>query len=1245
MAKIRQLGKLRITTWILAFVMMIASCALIFSACSGSSSEEEEETEKKTDTQTFANGDFEYFDDSDGAYLIASPDSWTSSTQGSTSLSKSGIVDTSVNWGEKFVYARTEYEKQQDEDNTEDQPDEYYTDIDSDYDVPGWDMADAKRGDDDDAITYENISAAEIDAVNPGTHFTAEEEEENGTHVLMLHNYRSNGNGTAAKYAASSITVQAGSAVMVSVWVKTYGLTYNDNTPVDGNRGAYVEITNTVGGSTQDPLVIKNIDTEKLNAANTDNGWVQYTVYLKASSYAATTFTVNLGLGRTNNVSDSNYEYVQGYAFFDDLKYEVMTAAEYDTATAASDIQNYALDIYSDGAMKIDSISSSYKKFALDLDTFSNGMNTFTLSGVTVKETTQVKNGKTYTLDNYLGTADAALLRDGGDATRSGVKSVSNILAEGAYDASVQKDFEKAESLFGTDAQYLMLYSGAGAPYTATLANANVSATDLFTVAKDDAVMIRFWVKTSELGGGTGATVTLVDSETETAIGSVDTTTLTAIDLKDDNGKQEDIFDGWQQCYLYVSNDTDLDKITFTLKFNFGPASIADTTLSSYRDGYAAFTGFEYSYLESEELSLASTGTYAVKVSLVGSPINSDSTVVFDDAAYAGSTEGSAAIESGFANLRNYSGVYGNSKYVGGSELKTGVNEYAEAGLLNKKYSANYRGDGDIKGAPAWLQTVVSSYTTALDKDNWWNTVVGKDSTQPLFIVNSLAEAVNSYGFVGAESSLSSSSYAQVNLRVKLSEGAKAYIYLIDASSDDDTETKYTENLKYTSGVSYMYDEDGNVVTVDPEDKAFNAKTDTLFYKQDNGLWSTTEKHTGDTYFANLANYETDEDGNLVDSSDNVVYYKNGENYYRYYDEDKDVYSVQVKDFTQAGVDADKLAAATLQAAETGKELVQVIEGTSENAKQWIYVNFFLASGNEAKTYRLEVWNGSRDGSDKMAAKSYVIFDKVSYETLDSTSFTEMLEEALLGLGEDGAFGTNYTTLDAIKKAYREDASAFIGSSDAETSLMYYHFSLFDSKDYASYDEDSAPETRESDPYADYTASSYSDTVAFLKYNGDTNGFIEYNTFVNYGASEIAVSTSTSDTDDDTTDTTTDNGNPANLWLLIPSIVLAAALFLTLLSMLIKKLLSNIKRNKRHTSQYDAKRTRYIRKLKLAEAEEDKDEGAADVLPDEDEIDTEELYRVESAEEENSDTEENGDSDASATEENSEENKTDDENK
>ena len=61
-----------------------------------------------------------------------------------------------------------------------------------------------------------------------------------------------------------------------------------------------------------------------------------------------------------------------------------------------------------------------------------------------------------------------------------------------------------------------------------------------------------------------------------------------------------------------------------------------------------------------------------------------------------------------------------------------------------------------------------------------------------------------------------------------------------------------------------------------------------------------------------------------------------------------------------------------------------------------------------------------------------------------------------------------------------------------------------------------------------------------------------------------------------------------------------------------KRLLANIRKNKvKYAAQYDARRTRYIRKLKLAEAADDaKDENASDVLPDEDEIDEEDIYRV-----------------------------------
>lgn len=1223
MAKNRQLGKLRITTWILAFLMLLASCAFIFSACSGSPNEEDDDTtETPTDTQTFANANFEYFDDGNGAYLIAAPDSWTSSTQGSSSLSKSGIVDTSMDWGQKFVYARTEYEKQQDENNTEEEPDEYYTDIDDDYDVPGWDLANAKLGDGDEDLTYETIDAAEINAVNPGTHNAAAgtADKVNGTHVLMLHNYRSNGSGTAARYASSSITLQAGTAVRFSVWVKTYGMSYNDNNAVNGNRGAYIEVHNTVGGSDQDPLIIQNIDTQKLNAQGDNNGWVQYSVYLKASSYAASTFTVYLGLGRTNDVSDNYFEYVQGYAFFDDLQYEVMTADEYDQALAAdTNIRRFQLDLYSENAMQIDSVhtdNASARAFALDLDSVAK--NQFTISNISVEETKNTvynASGSTdYSLDYYIGGSNAALLRDSGDAGRSGIKSIADITAANGYASSVVSDFsaEKFNALFG-DAQILMLYSGKGAPYNATVANTNLADGSLFTVGADQALLVSFWVKTSALDGGSGATVTLVNYETETSIGAVDTTTLASVDIKDDNSSTDDIFDGWQQCYFFVSNDTDAAQ-SFSLKFSFGPTDIVDTTLADYTDGYAAFTGFEYAALSAEEAALANAGTYALQVSLTENTAETYPDAGFDDPSYAGGTEDSADIESGFADPQTYSGVYGNSKYVGGTDLTSGLDQYENAGLLSRKYAETYW--NNFRDKNSWLDTIVNSYTDALTASTWWDEIIGANTSQPLLIVNTVAEAATSYGYIGSSTSIATTAYTQINLRVKLSAGATAYIYLIDATADENAETNYTDSLKYSSGISYRYDEDGNVVIKDPDDDTFNKDTDILFYKRDNGLWSTTEN--GTDYYANLANYDEDESGNLTDSSGNIVYYKNGDGYYRYHDEDNGTYSLAVKDFTQAGVNADSLAAATLQG-ETSKDLVQVVQGTSENAGQWIYVNFFIANGSEAKNYRLEVWNGSRDNSVPMAASSYVIFDSVSYTELDETTFTSMLEASLGELGKQSELnGTRYATTDEILEAYRENPTAFINETAEGTSLIYYNFSLYDDKNYTPYDESNSLETRESDPYADYDPSSYSDSVAYLKYNitdqndAGYNGYIEYNTFVNYGASEIEVSSGSSSDDSGSTDDTAGGGTTANLWLLIPSIILAAALFLTLISLLVKKLLGNIRRNKVRTSpQYDAKRTRYIRKLKLSESAEDENESVPDVLPDDDEIGEDEIYKVE----------------------------------
>ncbi len=1243
MAKNKQLTKTRITTWILAFVMLLSACTLIFTACGKSSTDDEsEDDKKKTDTQTFANADFEYFEDSDGSYMIATPDSWTkaadsnsSGSSASSSTAKSGTVDTSVNWGEKYLYARNTYEEYKDEDDEDKLPEEYYTDIDNDYDIPGWDLAKAaydKNEENEEDFTLDNLKAEDIDKVNPGTPFkkAGEEDKDNGTHVLMVHNYRTNEYGTATKYTATSITLAANTSAKFSVWVKTYGMSYAEGETVNGDRGAFIRVTNTVGGASQDPLTIKNIDTEKLNPEGQNNGWVQYTVYLKASSYATTTFNVVLGLGeQVESATANKYGYVQGYAFFDALTYEVLTNEEYATQTAAlPDSVKTELNLFSsDDSKKFDAVSDANKTnraFALDLDVLKTDTQTLTLNNVKVNGTTEKQDGIAYGIDKYLGNA-AENLKDANDASRSGMTTASNV-ADGNYPASVQKAFKNYP--FNNE-NLLMIYSGKGAPYTTEVTNSNLTS-NLFEVGKDESLLISFWVKTSEMNGGTGATINLVNYETKNTIGAVDTTTLDTVDLKDDRGTvKEDLFDGWQQCYFFVTNDTD-SSITFTMQFSFGPTTLSGTTLSSYSDGFAAFANFAYTSLEEEELNIVSTGSYAVKATLAEDADNADSSVVFDTPAYTGSTEGNSDIEKGFADLANYNGVYGDSKYVGGDSYTTDpeknqINSYENAGLINKKYATNYNGQ-------PWLTCVLENYSSITDALNpgndWWSTVFGNNCTQPLLIVNPDTVS-DAYGFIGKSTSISTSSYTTVSVRVKLSANATAYVYLIDTTEpEDENEVMYKNGLSYSAGVSYRYDENGNVVLKDPEADDFNEDTDILFYKQDNGLWADSENYTGSDFYANLANYEKDKDGNLTDGNDNIIYYLHNDTYYRYYDEEKETYSVAVKDFTSYS-DADKVAQATLQnLTNKDKVLVQKIEGTPENANKWIYVNFYIANGSvEAKNYRLEVWNGSRDNTDKMEAASYVAFDGVTYDALTADTFNALIEEGMESLGKKGNFadGKTYNTVKEIQDAYNASPDSFITETENKASLVYYHFSLFDDKAYAPYDKD-YDEDETGDPYADYTASSYSDTVAYLRFDSsladNKTGVIEYNTFVNYGASEISVAISTDDGEEETT--TPSDTNNVNLWLLIPSIALAAALFFTLITMLVKKLLANIKRNKvRYTPQYNAKRKRYIRKLRLEESEQDEDATAPDVLPDEDEITEEDIYKVES--EDQSESTENSD--------------------
>ena len=65
MAKRKQTKKLRITTLFLALAMVLAFCSFFLAACTSSATNDDEDdtSPTRTDTQTFANANFEYFSD------------------------------------------------------------------------------------------------------------------------------------------------------------------------------------------------------------------------------------------------------------------------------------------------------------------------------------------------------------------------------------------------------------------------------------------------------------------------------------------------------------------------------------------------------------------------------------------------------------------------------------------------------------------------------------------------------------------------------------------------------------------------------------------------------------------------------------------------------------------------------------------------------------------------------------------------------------------------------------------------------------------------------------------------------------------------------------------------------------------------------------------------------------------------------------------------------------------------------
>ena len=1301
-------------------VAVAASFAMFASACTNPSTDDEEETGTSTqvDEQVLKNGNFEFFEDGDGDYLLCIPNSWSSATGSgaSSSDSRSGVLNTTAeNWNRltdkdlpQALWDNAALESDDDDyvdyngdpkdlpfadpaaailenedDDEDDETDDYYIAEDAEYIANPYTHEYRWVTENGEDVLY-NAAGEKVDCYyndDDGKYYTTSTFEEDSrieTNVLMIHNYvEDDKQGTQTSYTSSTtLTLEANTAAKLSVWVKTSDLYFGGNndtrTESIDQRGAYISVAQSVSGTTIDAFSIKNINTAVLNPydeqsgewASGNNGWVQYTMFISACDYAETTITLTVGLGEASNYT------VEGYAFFDDITYEKylnvndMVLAAYGDETADLDEAYAAFDervgdstctiisdadeklfrvdkeVFNDGEQIVSHFSGTYE-FHLDL-AISEYLDEGGRTDVTLTES-NLAAGLTADDNGYVSSRGSVNKGENiGDLempertylpTDINISTADDVIANltvtsadswtsaigGKYESAINEALKTAVDLpgAGEDANVLLMLSARGAAYEAVISDPS------FTISNDGYKIVSFWMKTSELNGKTSVTVTARQAGNEDASGSfeVDSTTVDKVTIND----VEDVYNGWVQCYALVSCTLEEGEGTedqaFELVVNYGPTTIKDTDKNSYYGGWAAVTNISVLDLNDEDaFGYADSSTRAASLSITEDA--SEDEIVFDDPFGAGSE-----IESQITKPSSYKGYNGASALTSSVPVDTSEydepDEYAYAGLINKEYREAY--------AETYAELLnrldASSPIKALFTDeNEWNSVFGT-ATQPLLIVNTVrtfaeTEGIYNYGYMGKNASISASSYTAVSVRVKVSEGAVATVYLVDPSSRD---TMTFTTPEYT----FWYDNDGNVLKGEPDEdwSREEMRANIAYTMQSNGLYKAKD---GDGLYANLSNYTFeyfderadyyDVQGNAVsfDSlEEGVTYYStadalhyaphylvasdgtrvfkyientgilfNAKYNYMVEDEPDESTSVEMFDITLA------VPRYTAEEAPTPYSFTIDAIANPELAGRWITVNFFIHGGNEAKDYRLELWSGTRDErTQDVEEGTYVLFDhssvSISEDTYNSLvaeytgNIAEAYKTALRAAKPDIEFASNDESL-----AYYEELAEENGIAKADIynyAAMYYTYTLYDSASYVPFNADTA---EEDETGYNYAYSDYSETLALLRvediFSGDAvKSSPMMSMFIDYSTTEkdISIGSASEVTDDEEDETTTTDNT--NVWLLASSIIMVVAILIAIAVVLLRDLRKRFKftrRPKVGKNNYNYKKNRrYVR--------------------------------------------------------------------
>ena len=557
---------------------------------------------------------------------------------------------------------------------------------------------------------------------NPGVPTNAADKK-----IYMMNNYKTGDLGFGSIQtltSASEVTLKLGEYAKITVSVKTANLNTGNSSAGYGEAiGANIRIKNSFNSNAQALFGIYNI---------TCTEWTDYTFYVKADDVFETKFTVELGLGYTDH-------YAEGTVYFDDVRVETLDKDKVSALTFENDniktLDYNNLENNTKISAKDYVTTKNYLyDMTVDMSALTNAATNVSIYNDAIKGFTEYKGG---------------ILN--GNPTNSPEVEVVTL--------SPQTDFEDVP--YGiTDGVNVEIKKPAS--YSLKLKD--------FEVNSENYVALTFFVK-NQLNKlyATDVTINVLDRYGSTEI------------ERPAVAKLSDVSEDWAKLTILVKNNFDrVDYANvsryFDLEIVIGPDAEQDD-IDAYALGTVYITdpivttGVTYQYIDkvAEEnktqtenydyytlLNSSATGSTAL---FAGSP-NDYTADEADDTVYNMTVAPSdlGTILSKPAIPKNYTGVEFGHYYVGGDEGNIDINTNSSSGIVNTKY----------------LSSFSSEISNALNHTE-------ADPIQPLMI-RPTANG-KSYGYIGTANTITANAYAMVSLKVKVTGGANAYIYLVDTAT------------------------------------------------------------------------------------------------------------------------------------------------------------------------------------------------------------------------------------------------------------------------------------------------------------------------------------------------------------------------------------------------------------------------------------------------------------------------------